>query len=173
MIERKELEAVLFAAAKPMTKEYLVEFFQTTEEDINNCLQELISWQEREQTGIKVRQSAVGIELVTSENCGYIVSRLREKQEKLSVAALETLAVIAFKQPVTKTEIEELRGVNSERIIKQLLDKQLIADLGRKDTIGRPVLYGTTEQFLRSVGTDSVASLKLNLAQTTPDMEEA
>lgn len=163
MIERKQLEALLFAAAQPMTKIYLSDFFQVSEKEVEESLQELYDWQERENCGLRVRQSEAGVELVTHVSCGSTVSKLREKPEKLSPAALETLAVIAFKQPVTKAEIEEVRGVNSERIIKQLLEKNLIVDMGRRDTIGRPVLYGTTEQFLRSVGTDSMETLKLKV----------
>ena len=77
----------------------------------------------------------------------------------MSHAALETLAVIAFKQPVTKAEIEEVRGVNCDRLLKQLLSRQLITELGHKDTIGRPIIYGTTEEFLRSIGVNSIDEL--------------
>ena len=72
---------------------------------------------------------------------------------------METLAVIAYKQPITKAEIEEVRGVNSDKIIKQLLTRSLIAELGHKDTVGRPILYGTTDEFLRSAGVESIEAL--------------
>ena len=77
---------------------------------------------------------------------------------------METLAVIAFKQLVTKSEIEEVRGVNCEKVLKHLISRDLVMELGRKESIGRPVLYGTTDTFLRSVGIESVETLKQEVA---------
>ena len=83
---------------------------------------------------------------------------------------METLAVIAYKQPITKAEIEEVRGVNSDKVIKQLLSRALIAELGHKDTVGRPILYGTTDEFLRSTGVTSIDDLHKELDTAESDM---
>ena len=83
---------------------------------------------------------------------------------------METLAVIAYKQPITKAEIEEVRGVNSDKVIKQLLSRSLIAELGHKDTVGRPILYGTTDEFLRSTGVTSIDDLHKELDTAESDM---
>ena len=83
-----------------------------------------------------------------------------------SNASMETLAVIAYKQPITKAEIEEIRVVNSDKIIKQLLTRSLIAELGHKDTVGRPILYGTTDEFLRSAGVESIEALHQEVSET-------
>ena len=82
---------------------------------------------------------------------------------------METLAVIAYKQPITKAEIEEVRGVNSDKVIKQLLSRALIAELGHKDTVGRPILYGTTDEFLRSTGVTSIDDLHKELDTAEAD----
>ncbi|MBF1761893.1 MAG: SMC-Scp complex subunit ScpB, partial [Veillonella sp.] len=113
--------------------------------------------------GLRIRKTGAGIELVTAPDCGTYLQKVRRKEDKLSKAALETLAVVAFKQPVTKSEVEELRGVNCEKVLKQLLSRALITELGHKDTVGRPTLYGTTDEFLRSVGIDSIDDLQASL----------
>ena len=76
---------------------------------------------------------------------------------------METLAVIAFKQPITKGEVEEFRGVNCEKVLKQLLARDMIVELGRKETIGRPVIYGTSDNFLRTVGANSIEELQQSM----------
>ena len=113
-----------------------------------------------------MRVSGAGIELVSAMECADYVGHIRKREDKLSNAAMETLAVIAYKQPITKAEIEEIRGVNSDKIIKQLLTRSLIAELGHKDTVGRPILYGTTDEFLRSAGVESIEALHQEVSET-------
>ena len=113
-----------------------------------------------------MRVSGAGIELVSAMESADYVGHIRKREDKLSNAAMETLAVIAYKQPITKAEIEEIRGVNSDKIIKQLLNRSLIAELGHKDTVGRPILYGTTDEFLRSAGVESIEALHQEVLET-------
>lgn len=153
-------EAILFAAAKPVPLPLLGELIDVATESVESVLQQLQEELVGAQRGLRVYISGAGAELVTASEVSEYVGRIRKREDKLSAAALETLAVIAFKQPITKSEMEEVRGVNCEKVIKQLLSRDLIAELGRKETIGRPVLYGTTDTFLHSVGIQSVEALK-------------
>ena len=132
------LEAVLFAAAKPISIDMLEEVFGLSRDDIQAYINELKRELEDQHRGIRLRISGAGIELVS---------------------------VIAYKQPITKAEIEEVRGVNSDKIIKQLLTRSLIAELGHKDTVGRPILYGTTDEFLRSAGVESIEALHQEVSE--------
>lgn len=157
---QSDIEAVLFSAAKPMPLDVLAEVFSVTPQTMEVALSQYEKALVQEARGIRIRRSGAGIELVTAPEAGRYVSRIRQREDKLSAAAMETLAVVAFKQPVTKAEIEEIRGVNSEKVLKQLLNRDLIAELGRKDTVGRPVLFGTTDTFLRSVGISSIDTLQ-------------
>lgn len=153
-------EAIMFSAAKPVPLPLLGELIDVADEDVETVLQKLQQELEAAHRGLRVYISGAGAELVTAPEVGEYVGRIRKREDKLSAAAMETLAVIAFKQPITKSEMEEVRGVNCEKVIKQLLSRDLIAELGRKETIGRPVLYGTTDTFLHSVGIQSVDALK-------------
>ena len=153
------LEAVLFAAAKPISIDMLEEVFGLSRDDIQAYINELKRELEDQHRGIRLRMSGAGVELVSAMESAEYVDHIRKREDKLSNAAMETLAVIAYKQPITKAEIEEVRGVNSDKIIKQLLTRSLIAELGHKDTVGRPILYGTTDEFLRSAGVESIEAL--------------
>lgn len=159
-IKQRDLEAVLFAAASPLGKEQLQEVFDATLEEVNEALAIYGASLDREERGIALRETGAGVELVTCRDSSVYVGKIREAQDSLSPAAVETLAIVAFKQPITKADIELLRGVNSERVLKQLVSRQLIEEVGRKDTIGRPVLYGTTGEFLRALGMTSLEDVK-------------
>ncbi|WP_295791293.1 SMC-Scp complex subunit ScpB [uncultured Veillonella sp.] len=154
------LEAVLFSAAKPVPLGLLSELFDCTEDAMKSILLDFEALLVSKKRGLRLKTSGLGYELVSAPESSAYVSKIRQKEDRLSPAAMETLAVVAFKQPVTKSEIEEIRGVNCEKVLKQLVSRDLIAELGRKETIGRPVLYGTTDTFLRSVGIESVDNLK-------------
>ena len=153
------LEAVLFAAAKPISIDMLEEVFGLSRDDIQAYINELKRELEDQHRGIRLRISGAGVELVSAIESTEYVGHIRKREDKLSNAAMETLAVIAYKQPITKAEIEEVRGVNSDKIIKQLVTRFLITELGHKDTVGRPILYGTTDEFLRSAGVESIEAL--------------
>ena len=160
------LEAVLFSSAKPISIEMLEEVFELSKEEVQDYIDTLQRELEDQNRGIRLRISGVGIELVSAMESADYVGHIRKREDKLSNAAMETLAVIAYKQPITKAEIEEIRGVNSDKIIKQLLTRSLIAELGHKDTVGRPILYGTTDEFLRSAGVESIEALHQEVSET-------
>lgn len=154
------LEAVLFSAAKPVPLALLGELFDCSVEAVESLLEQYGSQLIATKRGLRLKVSGVGAELVSAPESSEYVSKIRQREDRLSPAAMETLAVIAFKQPVTKSEIEEVRGVNCEKVLKHLVSRDLVMELGRKESIGRPVLYGTTDTFLRSVGIESVETLK-------------
>ncbi|WP_295994846.1 SMC-Scp complex subunit ScpB [uncultured Veillonella sp.] len=158
-----DLEAVLFSAVKPISIDVIQDIFELSKQEALEYVDALSSELESHKRGIRVRISAAGIELVSAPESALYIGHIRRKEDKLSNAAMETLAVIAYKQPITKAEIEEVRGVNSDKVIKQLLFRGLIAELGHKDTVGRPILYGTTDEFLRSTGVTSIDDLHKEL----------
>lgn len=158
------LEAVLFSAAKPVPIALLGELFDCATEDAEALLEQYANRLVVDKRGLRLKVSGVGAELVSAPESSEYVSKIRQREDRLSPAAMETLAVIAFKQPVTKSEIEEVRGVNCEKVLKHLVSRDLVMELGRKESIGRPVLYGTTDIFLRSVGIESVETLKREVA---------
>ena len=160
------LEAVLFSAAKPISMDMLEEVFGLSRDEIQDYINELKRELEDQHRGIRLRVSGAGVELVSVIESADYVGHIRKREDILSNAAMETLAVIAYKQPITKAEIEEVRGVNSDKIIKQLLTRSLIAELGHKDTVGRPILYGTTDEFLRSAGVESIEALHQEVSET-------
>ena len=165
-----DLEAVLFSAAKPISIDVIQDIFKLSKQDSLTLIDHLASDLESHKRGIRVRISAAGVELVSAPESAMYIGHIRKKEDKLSNAAMETLAVIAYKQPITKAEIEEVRGVNSDKVIKQLLCRSLIAELGHKDTVGRPILYGTTDEFLRSTGVASIDDLHKELDTAESDM---
>ncbi|WP_127058162.1 SMC-Scp complex subunit ScpB [Veillonella ratti] len=158
------LEAVLFSAAKPVPIALLGELFDCATEEAEALLEQYANQLVVDKRGLRLKVSGVGAELVSAPESSEYVSKIRQREDRLSPAAMETLAVIAFKQPVTKSEIEEVRGVNCEKVLKHLVSRDLVMELGRKESIGRPVLYGTTDTFLRSVGIESVETLKREVA---------
>ena len=118
-------------------------------------------------SGIFLRRSAGGYQLVTHPNAFPWVKKLSEHvQPTLSSSAMETLSIIAYKQPITKQEVEHIRGVRAERSIARLLELELVCEVGRKQVVGRPILYGTTDLFLRAFGLDSIDELP-----TLPDID--
>lgn len=162
-IEFQQLEAVLFAAATPLTVDTLADIFEVYVPEVERAITAYEESLIQERRGIRIRKSASGIELVSAQECSEFVTKIRHRDEKLSGAAMETLAVIAFKQPITKGEVEEFRGVNCEKVLKQLLARDMIVELGRKETIGRPVIYGTSDNFLRIVGANSIEELQQSM----------
>ena len=160
------LEAVLFSSAKPISIDMLAEVFGLSTEATQKYIEELQRELEEQNRGIRIRISGAGVELVSAVECADYVGILVKEKINYINAAMETLAVIAYKQPITKAEIEEVRGVNSDKIIKQLLTRSLIAELGHKDTVGRPILYGTTDEFLRSAGVESIEALHQEVSET-------
>ena len=168
---RGALEAVLFAGGDPLMEEQLQEILQTDAAQVKTLLQALGDDLSARGSGLMLKELAGGWQLVTRpEHYSYVERLSQETSRKLSRAAMETLSIIAFKQPVTKLEIEQIRGIHhAERILEQLVARELIAEVGRKNVIGRPIQYGTTETFLRVFGLKNLNDLPI---LPEPDTEQ-
>ena len=156
---REAFEAILFAAGQPMTYEKLAQALGITEEEASACADELaLSYEGR---GIQLIRVGDGCQLVTREKyLPYIRTALGVRRGgNLSRASLETLAIIAYNQPVTRAYIDEVRGVDTGYVVSSLVEKGLIASKGRLDVPGRPTLYGTTDAFLRVFGLERLDQL--------------
>ena len=156
--ETAALEALLFAAGDPISKESIAELMDTGIVEVSNLLRQLDK--ELKDRGIVLRETAAGWQLSTRPEYFDIVDKLSSTvNQKLSAAMMETLSIIAFMQPVTRVEIEEIRGVNIDKAIAKLTELDLIEEVGRKPVMGRPILYGTTESFLQAFGIKSLKEL--------------
>ncbi|MCR5029840.1 MAG: SMC-Scp complex subunit ScpB [Selenomonadaceae bacterium] len=168
---RGALEAVLFAGGDPLSEEQLREILQTDAASVRALLDELGAALSERGSGLMLQETAGGWQLVTRpEHFSYVERLSQETNRRLSKAALETLSIIAFKQPVTKLEIEQIRGVHhAERVLAQLVARELITEVGRKDVVGKPIQYGTTETFLRAFGLKTLDDLPV---LPEPDVEQ-
>ena len=175
---KAKLEAIIYAAETPITLDQIVELLNdsviaegATEEEVKShirvALEELIDDYAAAHRGVEIRQIAGGYRMSTKPEQHDVVRSFAKSLKppiRLSLPALETLAVIAYKQPVTVPEISEIRGVDSSGVIATLLDRKLITTAGRKAVIGRPILYKSTKEFLMRFGLKDVSEL--------PSMEE-
>ena len=152
---RAVLEALIFASPQPITPKDIGRVLQgVSREDWQRELDALRADYARDERGLQVVEVAGGYQITTRPEYNDWVRELLDPRTptRLSIQALETLAVIAYKQPVTLPEVIELRGVKSGGVVKTLLEKRLIRIMGRKEVVGRPILYGTTKQFLLHFG---------------------
>lgn len=176
---KAELEAIIYAAETPITLEQMTQLVRTTvaaegvsdeaeiKSRVRSALEELVAEYAGAGHGIEIRQVAGGYRMSTKPEQHEVVRAFAKSLKppiRLSLPALETLAVIAYKQPVTVPEINDIRGVDSGGVIGTLLDRKLITTAGRKQVIGRPILYKTTKEFLLRFGLKDVNEL--------PSMEE-
>ena len=155
------VEALVFASPDPITFKQLAKILDTEpKEEITAALDELKRRYQRS-GGLQLVEVAGGYQIVTRPELHEWVRRLFHERttQKLSVAALETLAVIAYKQPVTGPEIAEIRGVNTGGVLGTLMERKLIKIVGRKQVVGRPFLYGTTREFLERFGLNDLSDL--------------
>ena len=161
--ERKAaLEAIIYAADEPATIEQLAKALGEEKLVVQASLDELVGSYGSEERGIEIRAVAGGYKLYTKPQQHDVVRRFIKSLRpplRLTMPALETLAVIAYKQPVTSPEISEIRGVNTSGVINTLLDKRLITTAGRKEVIGRPILYKTSKEFLMRFGLSDLEEL--------------
>jgi segregation and condensation protein B len=161
--ERKAaLEAIIYAADEPATIEQLAKALGEEKLVVLASLDELVGSYGSEERGIEIRAVAGGYKLYTKPQQHDVVRRFIKSLRpplRLTMPALETLAVIAYKQPVTSPEISEIRGVNTSGVISTLLDKRLITTAGRKEVIGRPILYKTSKEFLMRFGLSDLEEL--------------
>jgi len=158
---RSILESLLFAAGDPVPLGKLLQVLPGYEKrDVVRALAELGEEYTRDERGFRLQQVAGGYQLRTSAaNAEFVKALLAQRPVRLTRASLETLAVIAYRQPVTRPEIEAIRGVDVDAVLTTLLERRLIRVLGRKDVVGRPLLYGTTPEFLETFGLKDLASL--------------
>ena len=155
------IEALIFVSEEPISAKTIAELLREERSVIDTALAELSQEFNGRNGGLQLREVAGGWQFATRpEYHEHVRAFLRSRPSaKLSIASLETLAVIAYKQPVTVPEILEIRGVQSPSSIKTLLDKKLIVAKGRKDTVGRPMMYGTSKEFLMQFGLKDLTEL--------------
>ncbi|MBQ9534399.1 MAG: SMC-Scp complex subunit ScpB [Clostridia bacterium] len=155
------LEAILFACGDSISEGKLCAVLETDKLTLQNAMQNLSDYYDYNRRGIKLLKLEDRYQLCSRpEYAKYVRGALENRRpQSLSPSALEVLTIIAYKQPVTKAYIEQVRGVDSSYTIGSLADKDLIEDCGRLDVPGRPILYRTTERFLRSFGLSSISQL--------------
>ncbi len=155
------IEALLFVAADPVPIEVIKELFCITEIEAISILEQMKNDKEVQKTGIILRKVAEGYQLCTNPIYSEYVSMLSttQRRQPLSQAALETLSIIAYKQPITRSEIESIRGVKSFHVVALLLEKGLVEKVGVKNSLGHPSLLGTTDEFLMHFGLECLDDL--------------
>ena len=153
------IESLLFVTPEPMEVPRLAQVLGAERGEVEAALSRLAD--DCRNRGVRLQRQADAVQFVTAPEAAPIVERLVSVQSrtKLSPAALETLAVVAYRQPVTRAQIEAIRGVNCERALATLQARGLIAEVGRQDKVGRPILFGTTVEFLEYFGLTSLADL--------------
>ena len=151
---KSSIESLLFVSGDPLTLKDISNALEVSAKTIKEILDEMMNEYDEEKRGIKLISINGEFQLVTkAENSNYIQKLLKKnKRQSLSQASLESLAIIAYKQPITRVDIDEIRGVKSESAMQRLLEKDLIKEVGRLEVPGRPILYGTTEEYLRQFG---------------------
>ncbi|NLM38212.1 MAG: SMC-Scp complex subunit ScpB [Firmicutes bacterium] len=157
------LEAVIFASSEPVTVKELSIILALNYETVERLLAELKEEYLDQQRGIQIKEVAGGFQFVTKPEYADYLEKLKKvpRPSPLSQAALETLAIIAYRQPITRAEIETIRGVRVDSSLATLLERGLIEEAGRKDGPGRPILYGTTKKFLKYFGLKSLDELPI------------
>lgn len=161
-VELKSIaEALIFVADEPISAKSIADVLKFEREAVETAISDLAREYDQRNGGLQLREIAGGWQIATrAEHHEQIRAYLKSRPSaKLSLASLETLAVIAYKQPVTVPEILEIRGVQSPSAIKTLLDKRLIVAKGRKETVGRPMMYGTSKEFLIQFGLKDLSEL--------------
>jgi segregation and condensation protein B len=168
------LEAVLFASDAPLEIEALAEVLgERGVPDVRALLEELRRDLEQGERGVALEEIAGGYQILSRKECAPWVERmLRSKRKaRLTKAGLEALAIVAYRQPITKTDIDSIRGVDSSGVLHTLLERNLIAIEGRSKSVGRPLLYATTSEFLAYMGINDLADLP-ELKEMGPVLEE-
>ena len=170
------IEAILFASEKPLSAEELKQAFGEDVDagEIRSTLELLRTEYDAQGRGFRLAEIAGGYQVVTDDRFAPYLKKFYQAREKkrLSQASLETLSIIAYRQPVTRADIEFIRGVNVDGALKTLLEKGLVRIAGRRDVPGRPILYGTTGDFLEHFGLNSLKELPSLKEYTEKDIPE-
>ncbi|MGN0720028.1 MAG: SMC-Scp complex subunit ScpB [Anaerovoracaceae bacterium] len=158
---KSALESMMFVWGEPLDVKTAADVFNMNRQEIYDCFLELQKEYEQEGRGIVIREVNKAFQFVTREENADYIERLCTpvKARRLSQSALEVLAIVAYKQPVTKGEIEAIRGIKCDRVMDGLIRKELVCEKGRSDAVGRPILYGTTDAFLKNFGFSSLKEL--------------
>lgn len=154
------LEAIMLASPEPLTVKKIAEVIGLDEKDARILVDDLRKEYQQPGRGLYVQEMAGGYVLTTRpEYAPYVEKLLAPRGKGLSHAALETLSIIAYRQPVTRAEMEGVRGVNVDRAVETLLERRLVKEMGRKESPGRPMLFGTTNEFLQYFGLNALSDL--------------
>ena len=155
------IEAILFMSGEPVSLDTLRKVIEVDKYNTERLVRDLINDYSLRNSGLLLLEVAGGFQIVTNPACAPWVKKLLSTSipKKLTQSSLETLAIIAYKQPIIKAEIEAIRGVNSDGVVKTLLDRRLVKMLGRKEVPGRPLMYGTTNEFLHYFGLKDLTEL--------------
>lgn len=164
---RLQMEALIFTSTQPLTANDLYVFFEKlyplafTLETIEILLNELVQKYQAQDYPFEIIQTGGGYQFLTKPDLHLIVAEFQERKanKRLTTAAMETLAIIAYKQPVSKGEVEHIRGVNSDYTIQKLMEKELVEIVGRSEEVGKPLLYGTSAYFMDYFGINDITEL--------------
>lgn len=157
------IEAILFTMGESVEVSKIAETLEITTEEVYDIVHKMMNRYDKQDRGIRIIELENAFQLCTkTEYYDYLIRIAKQpKRHVLTDVLLETLSIIAYKQPVTRVEIEKIRGVSCEHAINKLVEYKLVCELGRLDAPGRPLLFGTTEEFLRSFGVHSVEDLPI------------
>lgn len=185
---QNHIEALIFCSPSPIRiaeiKACLTEMFgaDVPDEDIQNAIQKLEEKYQNDEFSFQIFKASGGYQFMTKPAYQSSIGIMLKQQSKkrLSTSAMETLSIISYKQPISKTEIENIRGVNCDYAVQKLLDKGLIEIIGKADSIGRPMLYGTTQKFMEYFGINDLSELPMpkdfsnetNVIGENPDLKE-
>ncbi len=155
------IEAVLFTMGESVPLEKLADVLEITPEETKNIIRQMKASYEKENRGIQIIELDGAFQMCTKKEMYEPLIKIarQPKKQALTDVLLETLSIIAYKQPVTRMEIEKIRGVSSGHAVNKLVEYNLVCEVGRLDVPGRPLLFGTTEEFLRSFGVNSIEEL--------------
>ena len=158
---KSAVESLLFVWGDPLDARTMADLFNLPVADMLHILREMMDEYEQRGSGLRIREMDKSFQLCTNpENDDYVQKLCTPvKEKRLSQPALEVLAVIAYKQPVTKAQIDAVRGIKSDRVLEGLMKKELVEEKGRSSAIGRPILYGTTKKFLALFGFETLKDL--------------
>jgi segregation and condensation protein B len=158
---KRALEAILFVSDEPLSATVLAQAVEVGRREVEAALQQMAGGYESNRWGVVLREVAGGWRLMTHPDAAPFVEQfiLSARHARLTKASLETLAIVAYKQPVTRHQVSSIRGVNTEGVLRSLVERGLIDEVGRDEGPGKAVLYGTTPEFLERLGLASLADL--------------
>ena len=158
---KSAIESMMFIWGEPLDVKDIADVFNIDKKEAYECCRELMEEYEQEGRGILIREVNKAFQFTTRPGNLPYIERLctPTRHRRLSQSALETLAIVAYRQPVTKGEIESIRGIRCDRVMEGLVRKGLVRDVGRSEAVGRPILYGTTDEFLKQFGFETIREL--------------